>query len=46
MDIQIALDKLSGFFDMLFENGLLSEEKKLELNEVEDTIINYISERN
>ena len=33
MDIQIALDKLNGFFDMLFGSGFLSEEEKLELNE-------------
>ena len=46
MDIQTALDKLNGFFDMLFESGLLSEEEKLELNEVEDTIISYVNERN
>lgn len=45
MDIQIALDKLNGFFDMLFESGFLSEEEELELNEVEDTITNYINER-
>lgn len=45
MDIQTALDKLNGFFDMLFESGFLSEEEKLELNEVEDTITNYINER-
>ena len=45
MDIQIALDKLNGFFDMLFESGFLSEEEKLELNEVEDTITSYINER-
>ena len=37
MDIQIALGKLNGFFDMLFESGFLSEEEKLELNEVEAT---------
>ena len=46
MDIQTALDKLNGFFDTLFESGLLSEVEKLELNEVENTIISYISERN
>jgi hypothetical protein len=46
MDIQIALDKLNGFFDMLFESGFLSEVEKLELNEVEDTITSYINERN
>ena len=45
MDIQTALDKLNGFFDTLFESGLLSEEEKLELNEVEDTITSYINER-
>ena len=45
MDIQIALDKLNGFFDILFESGFLSEEEKLELNEVEDTITSYINER-
>lgn len=45
MDIQIALDKFNGFFDMLFESGFLSEEEKLELNEVENTITNYINER-
>ena len=46
MDIQIALDKLNVFFDILFNSGLLSEEEKLELNEVENTITNYINERN
>lgn len=30
---------------MLFESGLLSEEEKLELNEVEDTITSYVNER-
>ena len=45
MDIQIALNKLNGFFDMLFESGFLFEEEKLELNEVENTITSYVNER-
>lgn len=45
MDIQTALDELSGFFDMLYESGFLSDEEKDTLNEVEDTIIQFVNER-
>ena len=45
MDIQTALDKLGGFFDTLYESGFLLDEEKDMLNEVEDTIIQFVNER-
>ena len=45
MDIQIALEKLSGFFDTLYESGFLTTEEEETLNEVENTIVNYVCEQ-
>jgi hypothetical protein len=45
MDIQTALEQLSGFFDILYASGFLTEEEEETLNEVEDTITNYVREK-
>ena len=45
MDIQTALNELSGFFDMLYETGFLSPDEKDTLCEVEDAIIQFVNER-
>lgn len=45
MDIQAALEQLSGFFDTLYASGFLTEEEEETLNEVEDTITNYVREK-
>ena len=42
MDIKEALVALNGFFDCLYESGCLSDEEKETMNEVEDTISNYV----
>lgn len=45
MDIQTALEQLNGFFDMLYVSGFLTEDEKNTINEVEDTIVNYVREK-
>jgi hypothetical protein len=45
MDIQTALEQLNGFFDMLYASGFLTEDEKNTINEVEDTIVNYVREK-
>ena len=45
MDIQTALEKLGGFLDTLYMSGFLTEEEEETLNEVEDTIIDYVREQ-
>lgn len=45
MDIQTALEQLNGFFDMLYASGFLTDDEKDTINEVEDTIVNYVREK-
>lgn len=45
MDIQMALERLNGFLDTLYLSGFLTEEEEETLNEVEDTITNYVREK-
>lgn len=45
MDIQTALEHLSCFFDTLYASGFLTEEEEELMNEVEDTIDNYVREK-
>jgi hypothetical protein len=45
MDINTALDNLSGLFDCLYESGFLTEEEKQMMCDVEDTIINYVKSK-
>lgn len=45
MDIQTALEKLSGFLDTLYVSGFLTKEEEEALNETENTIINYVREQ-
>lgn len=45
MDIQTALEQLSGFFNILYASGFLTEEEEGTLSEVEDTITNYVREK-
>ena len=46
MDIQEALFELSCFLDMIFSFGILSESEKNLISKVEQTINEYINERN
>ena len=45
MDIQTALEQLSGFLDTLYVSGFLTKEEEETLNEVEDSIRNYIRKK-
>ena len=45
MDIQTALEWLRGFFDTLYASGFLTYEEGETMNEVEDTITNYVREK-
>ena len=45
MDIQEALFELSCFLDMIFSFGILSESEKNLISKVEQTINEYINER-
>lgn len=42
MNIKEALITMNGFFDCLYEIGCLSDEEKSLMNNVEDTIYNYV----
>ena len=46
MDIQEALFELSCFLDMVFNSGILSEGEENLISKVEQTINEYINERN
>ncbi len=39
---QHLIDKLNGFFDILYESGCLLEDEEEELNELNDDIVNLI----
>lgn len=45
MNIKTALIKLDGLFDCLSECGVLSDEEYDLMNEVEDTIVAYVKEK-
>ena len=45
MDIKTALIKLDGLFDCLSECGVLSDEEYDLMDEVEDTIVAYVKEK-
>jgi hypothetical protein len=42
MNIKEALVAMNGFFDCLYESGCLSDEEKSLMNDVEDTICEYV----
>ena len=42
MNIKEALIIMNGFFDYLYDNGCLSNEEKSLMNDVENTICNYV----
>ena len=46
MDIQEALFELSCFLDMIFSSGILSESEENLISKVEQTINEYVNERN
>ena len=44
MEIFDALDTLSGFIDMLSDQGALTDEEIDQIGEAEDTIYNFVKE--
>ena len=42
MNIKEALEAMNGLFDCLYESGWLSDEEKSLMNDIEDTICNYV----
>ena len=42
MNIKEALVAMNGFFDCLYYSGYLSDEEKSLMNDVEDTICDYV----
>lgn len=46
MEIQEALFELSCFLDMVFNSGILSESEENLISKVEQTINEYVNERN
>lgn len=44
MEIREALAKLSGFIDVLYDTGVLSEDEADTLDYVEDTIYEFVRE--
>ena len=46
MDIQEALFELSCFLDMIYNMGILSEGEEKLISKVEETINDYVNERN
>ena len=39
---ETLMDRLSGYFDCLYESDCLSDEEKEEMNQLEDDIVAYI----